>query len=101
VFEDRRCYSVFYFLTGTVRGPREGVTPIVEESRGWPDDPSPYSAEYMDMWNGDAHTASWASCSELLASSLANVDESYAAMVRFWATALDPDHVRFLYFFDN
>jgi len=100
-YYDSRNYQLFSILAD-VRG---NYSPIVEP-RGIPEDAS-YGYKYMcDQWDGDAHSHSYYTLTELLNVDWTEYDDCYLegflkSIERMKEIDRDTDNVRMCFFFDN
>lgn len=117
-YEDRfytgRHYGLFYKLSG-VRGPYENITPMTGlddwESNGFPDDVSDEVDADIGLQDGDLHSHTHYTLTELLEVDWQKFDEEYEAgfyptILQMQAVAIekcegDTDKVRALFSYDN
>lgn len=97
-----RTYLLFSRLAGVRSDPREPVLPIADP-RGTPDDVSPEVREYMDPDDGDLHSRSYFTLTELRAADWSMGLEWFRDdfLPRIAGLDRDPDNVRIVFAFDN
>jgi len=96
---DGRDYHLFNVLSAGVRG--DG--PSISEPRGVPDDASSAYRYIVDQMDGDGHSHSYFTLSELLEVDWKKYDAEYFTEIieKMKKIDPDPDNVRCVFFFDN
>lgn len=107
-YYSERNYYVFSLLAD-VRNYDEGVR-VISEPRGIPEDASEQYKKYCDGWNGDGHSHSYYTLSELLTVDFSEYDqESIQSIYKLIdsmkslkeKSSISDDDVRFVFLFDN
>ena len=92
-----RNYRLFEKLTG-VRGYDENA---MCSPRGFPIDASSGYTKMVDQWDGDGHSHSYFTLSELLKENFEDFEEFQNTIESMKLIDPDPDKVRCVFFFDN
>lgn len=109
-YDDRfytgRNYNLFTALCGVRSHSFSNKPPMISEPKGLPNDCSFDVKRISDEWEGDAHSHSYNTLSELMKFDWSDYGETcdyfrLNTIPKLQALSNNPDNVRIVYFFDN